>query len=141
MIPRFTLPLAIIALSACHSDSPETKIQKAFDACVKAIEDGDASVPVEVLSPHFAGPEGMSRDEAKLYLMGLLRNEKIGITVFSDRIEVKGSQALQNVELVLTSRTGGSVLPQDASHRQFLLQWELVDGEWRLRHLEGSVNP
>jgi hypothetical protein len=83
----------------------------------------------------------MTRDEAKLYVLGLLRQEKIGITVFSSRIEVKGSQATQAVEVVLTSRSGASLLPQDASHRLFLLRWERLEGEWRVRSLESPGNP
>ena len=138
---RLTVPLAIIALAGCRKDSPEAQIQKAFDACVKAIEEADAEAPIKALSPQFAGPEGMTRDEAKLYLLGLLRQGKIGITVFSNRIEVKGSEATQIVEMVLTSRSGGSILPQDTSHRLFLLRWERLEGDWRLRSLESSGNP
>jgi hypothetical protein len=138
---RLVAPLAIIALTGCRKDSPEVQIQKAFDACVKAIEEADFDPPIKTLSPQFSGPEGMTRDDAKLYLFGLLRQEKIGITVFSSRITVKGSQATQTVEMVLTSRSGASLLPQDASHRMFLLRWERSEGDWRVRNLESSGNP
>jgi hypothetical protein len=136
MMGRLVVPLALIALAGCRQDSPETLIQRAFDTCVKAIEEADPGTALEVLSPQFSGPEGMGRDEAKLYLMGLLRQEKIGITVFASRIDVKGSQATQSVEVILTSRSGATLLPQDASRRLFLLRWERLDGDWRLRSLQ-----
>ena len=99
---RWVVPLAVIALAGCHKDSPEAQIQKAFDACVKALEAGDSGSALAALSPQFSGPEGMTRDEAKLYLLGLLHQEKIGITVFASRIEVQGSQGTQAVEVALT---------------------------------------
>jgi hypothetical protein len=137
---RLVVPLALIVLAGCRKDSPEAQIQKSFDACVKALEEGDFGSAVDVLSPQFEGPEGMRRDEAKLYLMGLLRQEKVGITVFASRIEVKGSQGTQSVEVMLTSRSGSSILPEDASRRLFLLRWERLDGDWRLRSLQTSGN-
>ncbi len=142
MIPLRALPLALlILLPGCRSERPEALIQKAFDGCVEAIEAGDAAEAAEPLSPRFSGPEGMNRDEAKLYLMGLLKQEKVGITVFSSHIEVKGAQAQQAVELLLTSRSGAAILPQDASRRLFQLRWERIDGEWRLRSLEEVRTP
>jgi hypothetical protein len=136
MDARRVVPIALISLAGCREESPGTRIQKAFDQCVQAIEKADSDSALEVLSPKFSGPEGMTRDEAKLYLMGLLRQEKIGITIFASRIEVKGSTGIQSVEVVLTSRSGSSLLPQDASHRQFLLSWERLDGDWRVRSLQ-----
>ena len=138
---RLAVPLALIALAGCHKESPEAQIQKTFDACVKAIENADAGSAAEVLSPRFSGPEGMTRDEAKLYLLGLLRQEKIGITIFASRIEVRGSQATQSLEAVLTSRTGTGLLPQDASRKLFLLRWERLEGDWRLKSLDEPGRP
>ncbi len=141
MRPCWAIPIVIASLAACRSESPEAQIQKAFDGCVKAIEVSDVSSAVEPLSPSFAGPEGMGRDEAKLYLLGLLKQEKIGITVLSSRIEAKGSQGQQAVELLLTSRSGSGLLPQDASRRLFQLRWERIKGDWRLRSLEEVRTP
>jgi len=139
MIGRLVVLSALVALAGCRQESPEAQIEKAFSACVEAIEDGDAGAAVEPLSPRFSGPEGMSRDEARLYLAGLLRQEKVGITVLSSRIEVKGSQGAQAVEILLTSRSGSGLLPQDATRRLFLLRWEHQDDRWLLASLrEGA---
>jgi hypothetical protein len=83
----------------------------------------------------------MGRNDAKLYLMGLLRQERVGITVLSSRIEAKGTQAQQAVEIILTSRSGSGLLPQDASRRLFQLRWERLEGRWRLRGLEEIRTP
>lgn len=132
---RLVVPLALVALVGCRKNSPEAQIQKAFDACVKAIEASDAASALDILSPQFSGPEGMTRDEAKLYLMGFLRQGQLGITVLASRIEVKGAQGTQAVEVVLTSRSGSDLLPQDASRKLFLLHWETRNGDWCLRSL------
>jgi len=132
--------LVSLLLLACAPDSPETRVKRAFEACVKGLEVGDAGAVIERLDPKFAGPEGMDRNAAKLYLMGILRREKIGVTVFSSRVEVQGREALQTVELLLTSRDSG-LLPQDASRRAFLLRWTQREGAWRLRELVESGVP
>ena len=141
MDDRLVVPFALILLAGCHQDSPEVQIQKAFDTCVKAIEAADPKPVLAVLSPQFSGPEGMSREEAKIYLLGLLRQEKLGITVFANRIAVHGSQGDQSVEVVLTSRSGSTLLPEDASRKLFLLRWERLDGLWRLQSLASSGEP
>jgi ketosteroid isomerase-like protein len=127
-------PAILLLLLACHPRSPEARVKLAFETCVKGVEAGDAGAVIENLDVRFTGPEGMDRNAAKLYLLGLLRREKIGVTVFSTQVEVKGREALQTVELLLTSR-GGGLLPQDASRRSFLLRWVEADGKWRLREL------
>jgi hypothetical protein len=132
---RLAVPVALLALAGCRQESPEAQIKKTFDACLKAIEEGDASRPGEALGPQFSGPEGMSGDEAKLFLAALLRTERVGVTVFSSRIEVQGSRGAQTVEVLLTSRSGGGLLPQDASRKTYLLRWERLEGKWRLGSL------
>lgn len=122
-------------LVGCKEQSPEARVRKAFDACVQAVEARDASGAVEGLSKDFQGPEGLDKPGARLYLMGMLRQEKVGITVLGNRVEVKGDQADQAVELMLTSK-GEGLLPKEASRRVYRLQWKLEDGEWRLGRLE-----
>ncbi|HNX30708.1 MAG TPA: hypothetical protein PKM35_03825 [Holophaga sp.] len=129
------IPLALVALAGCREESPEAAIRKAFDACVEAIQDADPGGAAEVLSPGFAGPDGMTRDEARLYLAGILRREKVGVTVLASRVEAKGSRGTQSVEVLLTSRTGGALLPGEASRKLFVLQWERLEGHWRLKSL------
>jgi len=137
---RFRIPspfsfLLVLALAGCRSGSPEARIQRAFAACVEGVEKGDAHAATAALSPSFLGPEGMGRDEAKFFLAGLLKREKVGVTVLAQKVEVHGGQALQTVDLMLTGRTGGALLPEERSSRTYLLRWELRDGAWLLREL------
>lgn len=132
---RCLAPGLCCLLFACGGQSPEAQVRSAFEACVEAVEAGDAAGAAARLSPRFEGPDGMDAGAAKLYLLGALRREKVGVTVFADRVEVQGSQARQTVELLLTGRSEGGLLPQDATRRRFLLRWERRDGDWRLREL------
>lgn len=117
----------------CRDASPEAQVKAAFQRAVAAIEAGDAAGACEVLAPDFSGPEGLDRPSARLYLTGMLRREKVGITVFSDTLERKGNRLLQRVEVLVTSRAPGGLLPQDAGRRTYELTWEEVKGDWRLR--------
>lgn len=128
--------LCLTALLACSRDSPEARIQKAFKAGVRAVEAGDASGAAAVLSPGFAGPEGMDRAGARLMLMEMLRQEKVGVTVLTQKVEVDRSQAVQVVQVLLTGRTGGALLPGEQSRKFLTIRWELRDGDWRIRELQ-----
>ena len=123
------------AFLACRSDKPEDQIRKAFGACVAAVEAGDAAAAVEPLDPAFRGPEGLDRAGARLYLMGLFRREKVGLTVLRNEVQVQGVTAAQEVDLVLTGRSGG-LLPQDASRRSFGLTWRKNRDGWRILAIE-----
>ena len=131
---RLAIPLPCLFL-ACAPTSPEARVKRAFEECVKGVESGDAEAVIARLDPGFSGPEGMDRASAKLYLLGVLRREKIGVTVLSSRIDVRGREALQTSELLILSRSGG-ILPQDSTRRTFLLRWAEKEGHWRLRELQ-----
>ena len=132
------LSLLLPALCSCGPESAEAQVKKAFETCVKAVESGEAAPAVEALAKDFSGPEGMGRDEAKPFLLGILSREKVGVTVLSSRIEIQGSQAQQSVELMLTGRKGSELLPQEASKHIYLLRWEKQKGKWKLRELQES---
>jgi hypothetical protein len=124
----------LLALAACRSDKPEDQVRGAFEQCRAAVEAGDAARATAPLNPAFRGPDGMDQATARLFLLGLFRQEKVGVTVVRNEVAVKGSEALQEVELVLTSRAGG-LLPQDASRRGFRLRWRKTGGDWTLLEL------
>ena len=128
-------PAALLLLLACSPDAPETRIRKAFDGAVKAVEAGDATAAIEILDDGFRGPEDMNKAAARVYLMGWFRSEKVGVTVVAQKLEVRGTQAWQQVDLLLTGRTGRSVLPQESSRRTLQLRWELSGKTWRVKEL------
>ncbi|MBI1753167.1 MAG: hypothetical protein HY014_04700 [Acidobacteria bacterium] len=126
---------AVFALLACHSDKPEDQVKRRFEACRAAVEKGDAATAAEALDPAFRGPEGMDKATARLFLMGTLRQEKVGITVVDNHVAIRGNQAFQEVDLLLTGRSGG-LLPQDASRRSFSLRWTRTGSDWNLVELQ-----
>jgi hypothetical protein len=128
--------LCLALLAGCRPQSPEARIRKAFAACVKAVEAGDAAGATAELSPGFEGPDGMDRGAARLYLAAILRRERVGVSVVSQRLAVRGPEALQSVDLLLTGRGAGEILPGDGSRKALLVRWELRDGEWMIREVQ-----
>jgi len=126
---------AVFALLACQSDRPEDQVRKAFEACRRSVEVGDAVGACAPLDPAFQGPEGMDRASARLFLMGTLKGEKIGVTVLRNEVAVRGNEALQEVDLLLTGRNGG-LFPQEASNRGFRLRWRRIGSDWKLAELQ-----
>jgi len=123
-------------LAACSREGPEGRIRKAFEGARGAVEAGDAAGAAAVLSPRFAGPEGMDRAGARLLLAGVLGREKVGVTVLSQKVEVQGTRAVQSLQLVLTGRAGGELIPGDRARRGLTLRWELRDGAWLVREAQ-----
>jgi len=120
---------------ACRSDKPEDQVRKAFGICVAAVEAGDAAAAAQPLDATFRGPEGMDKAAARLFLLGLFRQEKVGVTVVRNEVTVRGNEAFQDVDLLLTGRSGG-LLPQDASRRSFGLRWRKTGGDWRILEIQ-----
>jgi hypothetical protein len=136
--PTGTLAAALSILgflAACHADQPEDQVRKAFEVCRAGVESGDAAEATSNLDPEFQGPDGMDKATARLFLLGILRQEKVGVTVVRNEITVKRSEAFQEVDLLLTGRSG-SLLPQDASHRSFRLRWRKTRGDWKLLDIQ-----
>ena len=119
------------ALLSCAAERPEEQVRKAFEGCRKAVEAGDAAAATAPLDPGFLGPDGMDKATARLFLLGTLRQEKVGVTVVRNEVAIRGAEAFQDLDLILTSRSSG-LLPQDAAHRTFQLRWRKTGGDWRL---------
>lgn len=134
-MPRRLTPALLILALACRSDKPEDRVRQAFESARAAVEAGDAAGAVAVLSPDFRGPEDLDRASARVVLMGLFREGRIGVTVLRNELAPEGAGMAQEVELLLTQK-GGGLLPQDAGRRHYLLHWAEREGEWRLRRLE-----
>ena len=135
---RFTLTaLTLCSLLACKQDSPEQQVRKAFGATVDAVEKSDAGAAWEMLSQDFQGPEGMDRGAARLYLMGMLRQQKVGVIVLANRIQINRDGAVQAVELMLTSK-GGGLVPEDMGRRGFVIRWRKTGSQWKIRSVEST---
>jgi ketosteroid isomerase-like protein len=134
---RASCSATLLILCACRNDKPETLIREAFRTSVKNIEAGDAAGAVEILDSSFHGPDGLDKPSARLFLMGLFRQGKVGLSVVQDRIRVEGDRAFQEVELLLTQKSSGP-LPDEMSKRDFLLHWEKRKDKWLLREVQST---
>lgn len=101
------------------------------------MEKSDAGFVGEMLAPEFQGPEGMDRGAARLYLMGLFRQQKVGVTVLTNHVKVNRGEAVQAVDLVLTSK-GGGLMPEDMGRRSYLIRWRKVKSNWKIRSVESA---
>ncbi|GLH69683.1 hypothetical protein GETHPA_12160 [Geothrix rubra] len=137
---RRSIPFLLLALAACGRKAPEDQVRAAFEACRTAVEAGDAARAAAPLDADFRGPEGMDRATARLFLAGLLRRERVGVTVIRNQLRRDGPDILQEVDLVLTGR-GGGLLPEEASRRSFLLRWRQRGGDWKLAELQSPEGP
>lgn len=137
---RWSILLLLPALTACGRKDPEDQVRAAFEACRAAVEAGDAARAAAPLDPDFRGPEGMDRATARLFLAGLLRRERVGVTVIRNQVRRDGPDLVQEVEVVLTGR-GGGLLPEEASRRSFLLRWRQREGDWRLVEMQTPEGP
>lgn len=122
----------LAVLLACRSDRPEDQVRRAFDQGRAAVEAGDAAGAAALLAPAFRGPEGMDRATTQLFLLGTLRQDQVGVTVLRNEVAAQGSDVIQEVDLVLTSRSGGA-LTREVSRRVFRLTWCKLDDGWRLK--------
>jgi len=132
---RAAAALCLLVL-ACSREGPEARIRKAFEGARRAVEAGDAPGAVKVLSPRFQGPEGLDRAGTGLFLAGVLGRQKVGVTVLSQKVELDGNRAVQTLDMVLTGRAGGELLPGERSRRTLVLRWELRDGDWAVREAQ-----
>lgn len=137
---RLASSFMALALLACRPGSPEAQVRRTFESCRGAVEAGDAAAAIAPLDEAFRGPGGMDRGAARMYLLALLRHDKVGITVLRSEVQVRGPEALQEVDLLLTGRQGG-LLPEDATRRTFGLRWRRKGQEWRLLELREEVSP
>ena len=128
------------ALLSCASERPEEQVRKAFEGCRKAVEAGDAAAATAPLDPGFRGPDGMDKATARLFLLGTLRQERVGVTVVRNEVSLQGTEAFQDLDLILTSRSSG-LLPQDAAHRTFQLRWRKTGRDWRLVEVQSPQSP
>lgn len=128
--------LLLLAGLACGRDPAEVQVRKASRDLIRAVEEGRADRAASRLAPSFQGPDGMDRAAAGLYLAGVLRRQRVGVTVLSERLEVTDGRARQDLELLLTGREGGGLLPQDGTRRLLRLEWERRGSTWMLRRVE-----
>ncbi|MBL0312372.1 MAG: nuclear transport factor 2 family protein [Holophagaceae bacterium] len=131
------MALTLCSLAACKQGSPEDQVRKTFAEAVQAVENSDVGGASELLAQDFQGPEGIDRGAARLYLMGVFRQQKVGVTVLANRVQITRDGALQAVDLVLTSK-GGGLIPEDMGRRSYVIRWRKTGNDWKIRSVESA---
>ncbi len=137
MRPIALIALTLCSLLACKQGSPEDQVRAAFASTIEAVEKSDAAAAVEMLSQDFQGPEGMDRGAARLFLMGVFRQQKVGVTVLANRVQINRDDAVQAVDVVLTSK-GGGLIPDDMGRRGYIIRWRKLGSHWKIRSVESA---
>lgn len=140
MRSRLAVPM-VLALLACSPESPEQQVKRAFHDMVKKVEASDAPGTVAYLSPTFEGPDGLDKGTLQYMLVGIFREQKVGVTVLQESVRVDKRLATQDVVVLLTGRTGKSHFPDDTSRKAYRLTWELKEKVWRLKRAELLAEP
>ena len=141
MKSRLTVVPGLLLLAACRPESPEAQVKRTFHDMVKKVEASDAPGTVAFLAPNFEGPDGLDKGTLQYMLMGLFRDQKVGVTVMEETVRVDKRIAYQDVSLLLTGRTGKSLFPDDSSRKAYRLKWELKEKTWRLKRAEVLAEP
>lgn len=140
MRSRLAVPM-VLALLACSPQSPEEQVKRTFHELVKKVEASDAPGAVAFLAPDFEGPDGLDKGTLQFMLVGILRDQKVGVTVLQESVRVEKRLAYHDVAVLLTGRAGKSLLPDDSSRKSYRLKWELKDKAWRLKRAEALAEP
>ena len=69
--------------------------------------------------------------------MGIFRQQKVGVTVLANRVQVNRGEASQAVDLVLTSK-GGGLMQEDMGRRSYLIRWRKVKSDWKIFSVESA---
>lgn len=124
--------LALFALAACDSTTPEERL-KATIAQMQA--DGEAkkvSAVMDSVAEDFGG-EGMDRHQLQQMLtLVALRNADIGVTIGPVDVEVMGERATAKFTLGAAGGAAGRWMPDRAQVYDVTTGWKMVGGEWKL---------
>jgi hypothetical protein len=97
----------------------------------EAAEARDAAALVASVSPEFAGPDGMDRDQFRRYLAVIwLRNREVGVRLGPLDVDLIGDRA--RVEFTAATTGGEGWMPDRAQVHQVSTGWRLEGGEWKL---------
>lgn len=140
MRSRLAVPMVLVLL-ACSPESPEQQVKRTFHDMVKKVEASDAPGAAALLAPDFEGPDGLDKGTLQLMLVGIFREQKVGVTVLQEAVRVEKRTAYQDVSVLLTGRSGKGLFPDDSSRKSFRLRWELREKTWRLKRAETLAEP
>ena len=132
------LPILLLAAACKPKASPDQAIRDTLSKAAQALEAGDAGGAAMILDDHYQGPEGMNKAATQFYLMQVLKQGKVGVTITDQDIGVKGTDAFERLHVILTQQ-GPGLLP-DGSKKVYMLHWRQVGSDWRLVDVQDFTN-
>ena len=134
MMKSKALPLAALFLAVglgCRpKGTPDQVIHDTLSKTVQAIEAGKVGDAIDVLDDRYQGPEGMNKAATRFFLVQVLKQGKVGVTILDQDIGVNGEDAFEKIHVVLTQQ-GAGLLP-DGSKKTYILHWTKRGSDWRI---------
>ena len=125
--------LALLATSACSSESPERALRVQVEAMQAAIEVRDAGDVHAILADDFIGNDGIDRRGARqLAVATFLRHRDVAARFGPVQVEMRGQGSAIARFTVLATGGSGGLLPDSGQVFDVETGWREVDGEWRL---------
>lgn len=126
------LVVLLILLAGCSTPSDEVRIRAAIDAMVEAVEQKRTGEFMDYVATDFAGTADVSRrmDVERLLRFHQLRNKRIGVTLRSVEVEMRGDRATASFNALLTGSE--SWLPERGRDYAFVTGWRLEAEDWKL---------
>jgi hypothetical protein len=127
---------ALMAISACHRDSPEAALRTQLQEMQSAAGEGRIGDFMESVTGDFVGNEGMDRAALHNMLRMLaLGKSNLGATTGPLRIEMQGDQATVRFDALLAGGSG-RFLPDSAQAYSITSGWRMERGEWRVYYAQ-----
>lgn len=129
---------ALMAIPACHRDSPEAALRAQLQEMQAAAGDHEIADFMDGVAEDFIGNDGADRAALHNLLRAqVLSRAQVGIASGPLDIEMQDGKATVRFKVVLTaSSTGNRMLPVDAQAYSITSGWREDSGEWRVYYAQ-----
>ena len=127
---------ALMAILACHRDSPEAALHTRLQEMQSAAGEGRMGDFMEGVTDDFVGNQGIDRAALhNLLRMQVLAKSNPSVTTGPLRIHLQGDQATVRFDTILA---GGNnrFLPDSARTYSITSGWRFEGGEWRVYYAQ-----
>jgi hypothetical protein len=127
---------ALMAISACHRDSPEAALRTQLQEMQSAAGEGRIDDFMASVTGDFAGNEGIDRAALHNMLRMLALGKSNPSTITGPlRIEMRGDQAIVRFDALLAGGSG-RFLPDSAQSYSITSGWRIEGSEWRVYYAQ-----
>jgi hypothetical protein len=126
----------LLAISACHRDSPEGELRAQLQEMQSAASEGRMGDFIEGVTDDFVGNEGIDRAALhNLLRMQALGKSNVSTTTGPLRIQMQGDQATVRFDVILAGGSGRFV-PDSAQTYSIISGWRIEAGKWRVYYAQ-----